>query len=183
MKTKLPAWWKTLGIQDATAAREQLLLALGGFLSIFIVFLISYKVTGLKGAGAILPSMGAAIVLLMAAPKAIFSRPWALFTGNVLSAVVGVCCYQWIGDNFIAAGSAVGLAMLVMFASRCLHPPGGATALAAVVGGDVIHELGFYYVLTPTLLNCLILFLVSYSVNQLIDKRHYPKQTQTSGTS
>lgn len=183
MKRHLSFWLKTLGVQEATASSEQLCSALGGFLSISIVFFISYKLTGLEGVGAILPSMGAAVVLLLAAPKASFSRPWALFIGNALSAIVGVCCYLWLGDSFIAAGSAVGFAMFVMYVCRCLHPPGGATALAAVVGGDVIHELGFYYVLTPTLLNCLIIFLVSYSVNHLIDKRFYPKQMQSSGTS
>jgi len=170
IKINISTWVKSLGIQDTRASGEQLLYALGGFLSISLIFLLSYTVTGLKGAGAILPSMGAAIVLLMAAPKAAFSQPWALFAGNLLSAIVGVCCYQWIGDSFIAAGSAVGLAMLVMFLCRCLHPPGGATALAAVVGGDVIYDLGFYYVLVPTLLNCGIIFVVVFSFHHVIDK-------------
>ena len=34
----------------------------------------------------------------------------------------------------IAAAASVGLAIGVMYYARCLHPPGGATALSAVIG-------------------------------------------------
>ncbi|WDE08562.1 HPP family protein [Thalassomonas viridans] len=183
MKTMLFFWLRASGLQDAATLKQQLLPALGSFLSILAVFLISAKITGFDGAAAIIPSMGAAIVLLMAAPNAVFSRPWALFAGNVLSAAVGVGCYHWLGDTYIGAGSAVGLAILVMLLGRCLHPPGGATALTTVIGGDVIHELGFYYIFTPTLLNCIIIYLFALSFNHLSDKGADVKQTESSETS
>lgn len=149
----------------------QLKPAIGGFLTIFLIYLISFHFTGLAGTNAILPSMGAATVLLFYAPQGTFSQPWSLFAGNLISAMVGVGCYQWLGDTFIAASSAVALSMLLMSLARCIHPPGGATALAAVVGGDLIHQLGFSYVIIPTLLNCLIIYIVSSGCNRLISIR------------
>ena len=144
---------------------------MGGFISIFCIYFISYYYTGLIGTNAILPSMGAATVLLFYSPQGLFSRPWSLFAGNLLSALVGVCCYQWFGDTFIGASSAVAISMLVMSLGHCIHPPGGATALAAVVGGDLIHQLGFSYVIITTLLNCLIIYMVSALFNRFVQIR------------
>ena len=48
-----------------------------------------------------------------------------------------------------------------MHATRTLHPPGGATALIAVIGSERIHELGWLYVLVPATLGPLILLLVA----------------------
>jgi CBS domain-containing membrane protein len=39
----------------------------------------------------------------------------------------------------------------------CTHPPGGATALSAVVGGPAVTELGYQYVLTPVTINSLLI--------------------------
>ena len=80
--------------------------------------------------------MGAATVLLFGVPHGPLSQPWALFAGNLLSAFVGVSCFMLISNTFIAAGVAVSLSMGLMFVCRCVHPPGGATALAAVIGSQ-----------------------------------------------
>ena len=165
---------KFLGVQNNTHINEQIISAIGGFFSILIIFSISFFITDLQGASAILPSMGASTVLLFAAPKGPLSQPWALLAGNVLSAFAGVLCYQWVDNTFLAASSAVSLSILLMFIFRCIHPPGGATALAAVIGGDAIHQLGFYYVIIPTLINCLIILSVALIFNNLFGWRRYP---------
>ena len=71
----------------------------------------------------------------------------------MISAAIGVACYQWLPSNGIAAGASVGLAIGAMYYTRCIHPPGGATALAAVIGGQNIHALGYQYILTPIAIN------------------------------
>lgn len=174
MHEKTPSWIKFLGIQQNSPSTEQWISSIGGFLCILMVFSVSYRAMDLQGASAILPSMGAATVLLFAVPKGPLSQPWALFAGNFLSEIIGVACYQWIENTFIAAAAAVGLSTLAMLASRCIHPPGGATALAAVIGGDAIHQLGFSYALVPTLLNCLIVFIAAMLFNNLFGWRRYP---------
>ncbi|MGD8576307.1 MAG: HPP family protein [Thiohalophilus sp.] len=153
---------------------ERLASTAGGFLGIFLIMLVTYQVTGMEGAVLIVPSMGASAVLLFAVPHGKLSQPWALLGGHGVSAVIGVACYQLVPDPFVAAGLAVGIAIGAMHYLSCIHPPGGATALAAVIGGDAIHSLGYEYVLTPIMLNALIIFLVAIVFNYLFPWRRYP---------
>ena len=159
---------------DTVSTAEKLVSTLGGFTGIFLIAFISYQFTGASGAALIVPSMGASAVLLFAVPHGRLSQPWALFGGHLISAVVGVTCYQLVPDTFLAAGLAVGLAIGAMHLLGCIHPPGGATALAAVIGGPAIHALGYKYVLTPILLNSIVIFLTAVFFNSIFPWRRYP---------
>jgi CBS-domain-containing membrane protein len=77
-------------------------------------------------------------------------------------------------SNGIAAGASVGLAIGAMYYTRCIHPPGGATALAAVIGGPNIHALGYQYILTPIAINTATILLVALLFNALFHWRRYP---------
>ena len=61
-----------------------------------------------------------------------------------------------------------------MYYLRCIHPPGGATALTAVMGGESLHALGYQFVLTPVLLNALVILVVAVLVNYAFPWRRYP---------
>lgn len=76
----------------------------------------------------------------------------------------------------LACALAVSLAIALMYLTRTLHPPGGATALIAVIGGEHVHQLGFLYALMPVFLGSLLLLIVALVVNNLSTdpKRHYP---------
>ncbi|MGF6964631.1 CBS domain-containing membrane protein [Paraburkholderia sp. WC7.3g] len=93
--------------------------------------------------------MGASAVLLFAVPASPLAQPWSIIGGNLVSATVGVTCAMLIGDPTLAAALAVALSISGMFALRCVHPPSGAVALTAVLGGPVVHALGYRFVLEP----------------------------------
>ena len=164
----------TLGIEGSVSTAEILASTLGGFIGIFLISLISFHFTGASGAALIVPSMGASAVLVFAVPHGKLSQPWALFGGQLSSAIVGVSCYLLVPNVLIASGLAVGLAIGTMHILRCIHPPGGATALVAVVGTAQIHTLGFEYVITPVLLNTLIIFMTAAIFNSFFPWRRYP---------
>ncbi|TPD53880.1 MAG: HPP family protein [Thalassolituus maritimus] len=164
-----------LGIQSGVVFSEKMVATLGGMLAIFFCFYTTLYFTGATSSVAILPSMGASTVLLFAVPHGQLSTPWAFLAGNLISAFVGVSCSQLISPITLAAPAAVALSILAMHFTRSLHPPGGATALAAVIGGPSIYELGYWYVLTPTLINCCILFFVALVFNNLFSWRRYPQ--------
>ncbi len=153
---------------------EQLVATLGGALGIILVLAVTGALVGPTAALVIVPSMGASAVLIFAAPHSPFAQPWAVLAGHVLSALVGVACWQLIPNPILAAGLAVGLAIGAMHLARCLHPPGGATALAAVIGGATVHELGYRYALSPILLNCVIILAVGIVFNHAFPWRRYP---------
>ena len=108
-------------------AGEQLVATLGGAIGILLIVVVTQAVVGLQGALIIVPSMGASAVLIFAAPHSPFAQPWAVLAGHVLSALVGVACWQLVPNPTLAAGLAVGLAIGVMHVTRCLHPPAGRT--------------------------------------------------------
>lgn len=163
-----------LDIDSSVSTAEKLASTLGGFIGIFLISVVSFHFTGASGAALIIPSMGASAVLVFAVPHGKLSQPWALFGGHLSSALIGVCCYMLVPNMFIAAGLAVGLAIGGMHVLRCIHPPGGATALVAVVGGAQIHALGFEYLFTPVLLNTVVIFITAVIFNNFFPWRRYP---------
>jgi CBS domain-containing membrane protein len=164
-----------MAIESAqVSAVEQLVAALGGLLGIALVAWVSYHAAGIAAVTSMVPSIGASAVLLFAVPHGRLSQPWSLFAGHLLAALIGVSCYRWIGDTVFAAAAAVALSIAAMHLFACIHPPGGATALAAVIGGPAIHELGYGYLWNPVLLNVSLLFLAALLVNSLFPWRRYP---------
>lgn len=92
----------------------------------------------------------------------------------MLSSAIGITCALLIHDMLTAAAVAVALSIAVMYYLRCLHPPGGAAALAVVMGGETVHTLGYAYLVTPLLLNVLILLTVAMLFNAPFKHRRYP---------
>ena len=168
-------WLHFFGVELSPVSHtERILSALGGFLGIYGILQISLHFVGLEAAVLIVASMGASAVLLFAVPHGPLSQPWPLIGGHLVSAIVGVSCARLIPDTLVAAALAVCLAIAVMHYLRCIHPPGGATALSAVVGGASVQALGFQFVLTPVLLNVLVIFLVAVMFNYPFAWRRYP---------
>jgi len=94
----------------------------------------------------------------------------------VISGLVGVASYQLFGETiWFAAAIGVSVAVVAMIVTKTLHPPGGATALIAVIGGEKIHSLGFLYVLVPAGAGAVVLLIVALIVNNLSKNRKYPE--------
>jgi len=147
----------------------------GGLIALAAVLLISEAVLDLTSAAALVASMGASAVLLFAVPHGALAQPWPVFGGHLVSAVIGVACAQVLVEPVAAASVSVGLAIGAMHYLRCIHPPGGATALSAVVGGEAVHQLGFQFVLTPVMLNVVTILLVALLFNAPFRWRRYPR--------
>lgn len=175
MKTSIPVISRFIGLSSIkTSHREKIISGLGGFIGILLILIITQQFVEIGDAGLIVASMGASAVLMFAVPHGPLSQPWALSCGHLVSAVIGVSCYLLIPNLFVAAASAVGLAITAMYYLRCIHPPGGATALTAVVAGSSVHALGYMYLLTPVLINVVIIFTVAIIFNFIFPWRRYP---------
>jgi len=79
------------------------------------------------------------------------------------------------GTLWFAAAFAVATAIAVMHATKTLHPPGGATALIAVIGSPQIHELGFLYALIPVGTGAVVMLFIALMINNIPANRRYPQ--------
>lgn len=122
----------------------------------------------------IVASFGATSVLLYAAPESPFAQPRNVLLGSVLSAVVGVACFQLLGSTALAVTLAVSLSILLMQLTHSVHPPGAAAALVAVIGGPEVTGLGWWYPVMPIGMGCVVMVLVAVLVNNLARHRRYP---------
>lgn len=173
-----------IGIEQAPVSHaERVVSAAGGFTGILAILVISHWFVGGYAAALIVASMGASAVLLFAVPHGALSQPWPLLGGHAVSALVGVSCALLVPNELLAASLAVGIAIGVMHYLRCIHPPGGATALSAVVGGEAVHALGYQYVMTPILLNAVVILLTAILFNNLFHWRRYPAALQAAADS
>lgn len=129
---------------------------------------------------------GASAVLLFALPNSPLAQPWSALMGNGISAAAAVVTVKLVRDPLLGAGLAAGLAMLCMHLARALHPPGGAVALTAVLNPDMIHDLGFWFVLAPVVLGTAGLILLAVPFARATG-RHYPfrqpAETNAVGTA
>ena len=171
MKT-LGQW---LGIElDPVSSKEKWISLLGGLLAVLSLVALTQWAAPVGGAPLVIASMGASAVLLFAVPHGQLSQPWPVIAGHTLSALIGVFCARMIPLPALAAGCAVGLAIGVMHQLKCIHPPRGATALTAVIGGPAIHAMGYEFVWSPVLLNALVMVGVAVAFNALVAWRRYP---------
>lgn len=171
----MSSWKERLGIElSPVSTREKVISAVGGVLSILI--LIGLCRCGLDGIGGsfMVASMGASAVLLFAVPHGQLSQPWPVIAGHGLSALAGVLCARFIPQQDIAAACSVGLAIGIMHQFKCIHPPGGATALTAVIGGPAVHEMGFGFVLFPVVANAILMVALAMILNAAFRWRRYP---------
>ena len=123
---------------------------LGAFFGIgLIAFLQSQHFSEIENIF-LIGSFGASSVLIYGAVNSPLAQPRNLIGGHVLSALVGVTAYKFLPDIlWLNASIAVASSIVVMQITKTIHPPGGATALIAVLPSDKIQELGYWYALSP----------------------------------
>jgi len=161
---------------------ERLRAALGAFLGILLTAGVSALALG---QGPELPLLvapiGASAVLLFAVPSSPLAQPWSLLMGNCLAAMVGVSCAALIGPTPIAAALAAAVSIGLMLSFKCLHPPSGAVALTAVIGGPAITDLGYGFVIWPVGINSILLLFAAVAFNRLTGKQ-YPHRPAPAPT-
>ncbi|MYN04742.1 CBS domain-containing protein [Pseudoduganella sp. DS3] len=173
----LKSWLTSLlPARSNTSQRERLRASAGALLGLALTSAVAHYLLGDHAIWLVAP-MGASAVLLFCLPASPLAQPWSVIGGNVVSGLMGAACVQYLGAGPLAAALATPLAIAAMFALRCLHPPGGATALMMVIGGPAVHALGYRFALGPVLLDCVLMVLAAMVYNNLSGRR-YPHQQQ-----
>lgn len=148
---------------------------IGAFVGIGLIsFFQSKIVTDIENVF-LIGSFGATSVLVFGAIQSPLSQPRNLIGGHVISGIIGVTAYKLFPEMlWLSAPFAVSLSIVLMQITKTLHPPGGATALIAVIGSEKIKHLGYWYVLSPVLTGALVMLAVALVFNNMTSHRSYP---------
>ena len=169
----LRQWLAAFVPAPVTVSRREIALgALGALLGLgAAAWLSHYMLAGLNPW--FIAPMGASAVLLFAVPASPLAQPWSIVGGNIVAALIGVTCALHVADVALACALAGSLAIAAMFMLRCLHPPSGAVALTAVLGGPAVRALGYSFVLWPVAIDSLLLLMAALLFN-VSARRRYP---------
>ncbi len=157
-----------------TSITEKLRSGLAGGIAILLLMLALHYLPQGTHSLFIVASMAASATLLYAAPHSPWAQPWNLVGGHLASALAGLLCSVLISQPTLAAGAAVGSAIMLMGFLRCLHPPSAATALMMVLGNSQFHDLGWQWALSIVAINAGISLLLALVINNLLPGRRYP---------
>lgn len=162
---------------NVSAYGTYLRASIGALVGILITGYVTELALGMSmGLPLLIAPMGASAVLLFAASHSPLAQPWSVIGGNTISALVGVFTYMWLKDPIAASGVAVAGSIGLMSLLGCLHPPSGAVALTAVLGGSVVHEMGYTFVLWPVGVNSILLLGVARLFNNLTGLLYPPRK-------
>jgi CBS domain-containing membrane protein len=146
---------------------DRVIACLGALVCLSLTAALCVYAPHAPGLPSIVAPLGASAVLVFAVPSSPLAQPWSVIGGNAISAAVGVATYHIIPEVPLASGVAVAAAMMIMSLARCLHPPGGAAALTAVIGAPSVHAMGFWFALSPVALNSALLVAFGIAFHRL----------------
>lgn len=134
--------------------------AIGAFVAILVTGLVTRALVGPGVAPLLVASMGASAVLMFCVPNSPLAQLWPFIGGHFFSVLIGILAAWAVPDLPLAAALAVGGSIALMTAFKCIHPPGGAAALTAVVGGPTVTAHGFWFLLVPVAINVALMVLI-----------------------
>jgi CBS domain-containing membrane protein len=177
-------WWTikhVVGVPAHTPSwRDQLAAVITSAAGIAIVaWIATQTVHPVDYHPVLIGSIGATAVLLFAVPHGALSQPWAVFGGHTISALIGLAIVHTLGGGNFPAALAVALSIGAMHITKCIHPPGGATALSAVLAAQPDALTPWMFVLNPVLLNVLPIIVLAYVLNLPFPWRRYPANMHT----
>ncbi|MDH5447300.1 MAG: HPP family protein [Gammaproteobacteria bacterium] len=156
---------------------ETFIAWLGCFLGISTIALLA-QIQELDQQGSLFltGSFGATAVLIFGLPDSPYAQPRNVLGGQIIAALIGVTIHKIMPDIvWLASALAVSTTVVGMHYFRMIHPPGGATALIAVIGGSKVHGLGYAFVFTPVLTGAVLMIVMAIALNNLRPNRpRYP---------
>jgi CBS domain-containing membrane protein len=159
--------------------RERLRVCIGAGLGMLLAGLLT-RAAAQPGQAWLVAPLGASAVLVFGLPASPLAQPWAVVGGNTLAALAGIACLHLLpGPTWAVAAVAVAGAIALMFALRCLHPPGGAAALLMVLTGTQAWS----FALLPVALNSLLLVLAGMAYNTATGRRYPHAQRAPAGVT
>ncbi len=162
--------WRRFGGGDPIPARAPArVIALAGLGAVAAIGLVA-SLTEVTRLPLVLGSFGATCVLVFGFPDVPFSQPRNIVVGHVLSSLIGLICLSLFGPHAWAVALAVGLAVVVMMATRTVHPPAGSNPVIVFLAAP-----DWSFLLVPTLAGAVLVAAVALVWNNATRPGNWPK--------
>ena len=166
---------KLIGIETSnTSFYEKIISSVGSVIGIYFSYIITSSAFIDQQSHILFTSLGATAVLIFVTPHSALSQPWNIVCGHVFSALVGYWALLYIPDITLASSLAVGGAIVVMYLTRSLHPPGAATALFIVLSGQAGQSFNIALIFEVLSFNLVVILIIGVIFNNLFYWRRYP---------
>ena len=140
--------------------------ALGAVVAIGLTGWLSHA----SGVPWLMAPFGASCVLVFGLPDSPLAQPRAVIGGHLVATAVGLVAGAWLGQGWLAAALAVGLALALMQLTRTVHAPAGADPLVVMAAHAPVG-----YLCSPVLAGAVVIVLTAWCVNNLRSPRSYPR--------
>ncbi|MTI09554.1 HPP family protein [Curvivirga aplysinae] len=162
---KVPFWKSREQIPARPSLKVACLSGLGAMLGILGLSFTS-KIMEMP---LLMAPFGASCFLIFALPASPLAQPRNVIFGHFFSTMIGLLMFNIYGDNQIAMGIAVGLAVFIMLITRTGHPPAGADPIVIF-----LVQPGWHFLILPTLIGAIGLVLIALIFNNLRPNIRYP---------
>ena len=161
---------KSSGLWDDAGQRRLKAGAVAGLGAALAIGIMEWLSATLNYPLAVIP-FATSIALVIGSPKAPPAQPRALIGGHLAATLVGLMVVHAVGPQPWAAALAVGLAVLLMFATRTFHPPAGIDPLLVVS-----VNLPWTFIVAPVLAGTLLLTAFAFVWHRWVRHEHWPKR-------
>ncbi|MEW5768864.1 MAG: HPP family protein [Pseudomonadota bacterium] len=166
-------WSRLFPVQARLGARELWMCALAAGFTIGLNAWLSQMLLPGDYRIFLAASMGASTILALVIYHSPLSQPWAILGGHLAGACAGLLAHTLVPSVLLASMLAMALTVLLQVGLRCLHAPGGGTALLPVLGGAAVQAEGLGFIAVVAL-NAVVLVLAALVFNNLLPERRYP---------
>ncbi|MEO8245220.1 MAG: HPP family protein [bacterium] len=179
----IPNLQSLLPVLPRPPLREMLRSGLGAGAGLLLADLILWALSGgsvpLLTHALLIAPFGATAFLIFAVPNSPLAQPWSAIVGNTLSALAALGVVHLGLPVVPAIGLAVLLAVVLMAASRAMHPPGGAVAIATVLLGQTTPP-ALSFALQPVLAGTVALVVLGVLWNRGTGRQYPFRQPSTA---
>ena len=116
-------------------------------------------------------SLGSTTLIVLIFYESEFAQPSNIFFGHLLGIIIGILFNELFGISFITLGLSVGATITLMMYLKIIHPPAAANPLIALFA-----DVSLNYIIFPVLVGSVVIIILSFLINKLLLKRHYPKR-------
>lgn len=148
---------------------KPMIIVLSGFGAFLGIAFVAYF-THVANVVLLMAPFGATCALAFGAPDSPLAQPRNIVGGHLVASLIGLLCFQLLGNSWWSIALAVGLSISAMQVTKTLHPPAGADPIVVI-----LTQASWKFLFTPVLFGSLMITVVALLFNNLIKERRYPK--------